>query len=126
MSTTALAKRPVKRNKLGRFQPGTAAGPGNPNARRTALLKSTLVNAVSEEDLRAVVRALVKRAKRGDIQAAKLLFDRLLGKPGVLTETEPEQEDETSFCMSDVIRGLHKNKAQEAGTQSRSSRLSPG
>ena len=105
--TTALA---VKRDKLGRFQPGTRGGPGSPHAKRVSELKSTVVNAVTEADLRDVVRALIKKAKGGDISAAKLLFDRLLGKPGVLTEAEPEQEGEAKFNMSDVIRGLHTQR----------------
>ena len=31
--------------------------------------------------MRAIVAALVEKAKRGDVSAASLLFDRVLGKP---------------------------------------------
>ena len=68
------------RDKLGRFAQGNAGGPGNPYARRVAELRSALMDAVTEDDLRAVV-AKLKKAKEGDIAAIREVLDRALGKP---------------------------------------------
>jgi hypothetical protein len=65
----------------GRFAPGNAGGPGNLYAARVGELRGALLDAVTPEDLRAVVRALVDAAKGGDVTAAKVLFERVLGRP---------------------------------------------
>ncbi len=70
-----------RRDSQGRFAKGNAGGPGNPFARRVATLRSLIVDAVTEDDLRAVVSALVEQAKNGDVVAARELLNRLIGKP---------------------------------------------
>jgi len=40
-----------------------------------------MINAVTEQDLREVIKALVAEAKSGDLAAVRELLDRLLGKP---------------------------------------------
>ena len=69
------------RDRRGRFAPGNPGGVGNPHARRVAALRAELLGAVTAKDLRAVVRALVARAKEGDPVAIKLLFAYVLGPP---------------------------------------------
>ena len=68
------------RDEKGRFAQGWKGGPGNPLAKRVAQLRSMILEAVTEEDLRAVVVALIKKAKGGDVMAARELLDRLVGK----------------------------------------------
>jgi len=65
----------------GRFVAGNRAATGNPFARRVARLRSVLLDAVSDDDLQAVARKLVRQAKRGDVAAAKLLLTYLIGRP---------------------------------------------
>jgi len=65
----------------GQFAKGNAGGPGNPHGKRVADLRAALLEAVTPEDIRAVAHTLVKRAKMGEVQAIRELFDRLLGKP---------------------------------------------
>lgn len=65
----------------GRFAVGNAGGPGNPHVARVAKLRAVLLDAVTEDDLRAVVAKLVGLAKCGDIAAIKLLLERTIGKP---------------------------------------------
>jgi hypothetical protein len=69
------------RDATGRFTKGNPGGPGNPFARRVALMRQTMLEAVSDEDLRAIVRTLVDQAKRGENNSVQILFDRLFGKP---------------------------------------------
>jgi len=69
------------RDSSGRFAKGNPGGPGNPYAAQVGRLRSALVNAVTEEDMREVIMALVEKAKGGSIAAARVLFDRVLGKP---------------------------------------------
>ncbi len=68
------------RDGRGRFATGNRCAVGNPLARRVAQLRSMILEAVSEDDLRAVVLALIEKAKNGDVMAARELLDRLVGK----------------------------------------------
>jgi hypothetical protein len=69
------------RDDRGRFLPGNPGGPGNPLAVRVSRLRSALLNAVTEDDVKEIVRKLVSLAKDGDTVAARILFDRVLGRP---------------------------------------------
>lgn len=75
------APSPNGRDGRGRFSRGNAGGPGNPYAAVVSRWRSAVTNAVSDEDLREVVRALVRAAKRGEAWAVRDLFDRTLGRP---------------------------------------------
>ena len=86
------------RDSRGRFARGNAGGPGNPNGRKVAELRSALLNAVSRRDVAEIVRKIKQQAKKGDISAARELLDRVLGKAsqGVQLELQqPEAEEET-------------------------------
>ncbi len=76
------------RNTKGQFAKGNPGGPGNPHAKQVAKLRSLIVETVTEKDLRAVVAALVERAKDGDVVAIRELLNRLTGKPA--TSLDPE------------------------------------
>src|SRR4051794_23432735 len=82
------------RDARGRVAPGNPGGPGNPFARRTAELRREFLAEATGEDLRAVCRALLERAKEGDVAAAKLALGYLVGKPekAVDPDTLDEQE----------------------------------
>jgi hypothetical protein len=71
----------VKRDEGGRFAEGNEGGPGNPYVRQVAALRAQLLEAVTPEDLREVVEAIVAAAKGGNLGACKILLDRLLGPP---------------------------------------------
>ena len=87
MSDLPSTNGPDGRDARGRFAKGNTGGPGNPHARKVAQLRSALLRAVSAGDLRAVVTQLVDQAKAGDVQAARLLLDRLFG-PAVSIDFE--------------------------------------
>lgn len=72
---------PNGRDQAGRFAAGNRCAKGNPFARRMAELRSALISAVTDEDLRDIIKALIEKAKRGDVPAAKEVLDRTLGRP---------------------------------------------
>jgi len=65
----------------GRFQPGNQAAVGHSS--RSQKLRHVMLEAISEDDLRAVVTKLVALARAGNLGAAKLLLDRTIGKVSV-------------------------------------------
>src|SRR5262245_51728507 len=77
--TTAEA--PHDRDASGRFLKGCKGGPGNQHARRTAALRRVLLATVTDDDMRAVAQELLQQAKVGVLEAVKLFFLYVLGKP---------------------------------------------
>lgn len=70
------------RNASGQFGVGNKGGPGAGSlARKTTALRAALLEAVTAEDIKAIVEKLVEDAKAGSIQAAHEILDRCLGKP---------------------------------------------
>ncbi len=65
----------------GRFVAGNRAGRGNPRNRQAQHLRCEMLEMVTEEDIEKIVRRLVAAAIDGDLNATRLLFDRLFGKP---------------------------------------------
>jgi len=97
---------PNGRTPRGQFAKGNPGGPGNPYARRTAALRSALLDAVTEADIRAVARALVKRAKDGEVPAVRELLDRLLGRAG-------DVQDLAAPTMLRVITGVPRSEDED-------------
>lgn len=62
------------------FRKGNKGGPGNPLAKQTNQLRAALVNAVTRADVDKIAKGLLRKAKKGDVAAARELFDRLFGK----------------------------------------------
>src|ERR1700731_2757092 len=58
-----------ERDGRGRFAPGNKGGPGNPFARRSATLRQAMLDAVTAEDLQALVRQLIQKARDGEVAA---------------------------------------------------------
>ncbi len=95
------------RDASGRFAKGWKGGPGNPYVRHVAKIRSVLMSAVSDDDLVQMVRALVEKAKAGDVMAAREVLDRLLGKARVAVAVEPEPQrtlEEIEAAMAGMIQ----------------------
>ena len=75
------APSPNGRDGRGRFAAGWKGGPGNPHAAQVARLRAEMLNAVTPDDMRAIVSRLVELAKGGDVRAIKEVLDRTLGRP---------------------------------------------
>ena len=90
------------RDASGRFAKGWKGGPGNPHARHVAEIRSVLMSAVSDDDLRAIVSTLVEKAKAGDVMAAREVLDRMLGKAKVSIESKPPAMRTPDEVMADI------------------------
>src|SRR5262245_1129637 len=65
----------------GRFRANNRAACGRSHGRRGLALKDALLDEVTPQTLRAVAKKLVSMAKAGNIEATKVLFTWVLGKP---------------------------------------------
>ena len=81
----------------GTFRPGNKGGPGNPFARQVGLLRKKILETLGTKSFDRVLEAVIEKAEKGDIPAAKLLFQYALGKPG--PTVEPDRLDLEEFKL---------------------------
>lgn len=74
--------------RTGRFLPGNRAAVGNRSKFGHGRARAAIAERLTGKRLGHVVEALIRRAQRGDRDAARLLFERLDGRP------RPERDDE--------------------------------
>jgi len=79
------------RDANGRFTAGNRGGPGNPFKRQVAGIRQALIKSISEEEIHRVGRKLLELSLEGNVPAAKLLFEYVIGKP--LPAPEPDRLD---------------------------------
>ena len=91
----------------GRFAAGNTLGRGNPHAAQVARLRSAMLSAVTEDDVKAGVGKLVLLAKGGDVAAIKLLFDRVLGKV-VAIEEPPVSSPERAAKIAEIAERIRR------------------
>lgn len=97
------------RDASGKFTAGNKAGHGNPRAKRTAQFRTAILEAVTPEDVQAIIHALVTKAKEGDVIAAREVFDRTVGKVPVPTQPAGETLEARARAYAEALR-----QAQEA------------
>ena len=68
------------RDAQGRFVCGNRGGPGNPFAKRTAELRSAMLDALTPDAVRRVVLRMIDSALDGDVAAAKIVLERAVGR----------------------------------------------
>lgn len=71
------------RDGKGRFQPGHVpinGGKNNESKAKGKALHDALLAAVTAQDIQAIVKKLISKAKNGNIPAAKEVLDRCIGK----------------------------------------------
>jgi hypothetical protein len=88
------------RDALGRFTAGAPPGPGrpvaNPFARYQTELRQVLLGQVTPADLRAVMKTVLRLAKRGNLAATDLLLKWTLGGPPPAIDPDRADEHELS------------------------------
>ena len=87
----------TERDGQGRFTPGNTAAVGHKNHRAAAAqrYKEAVLRAVDENELEAVVKALLEKAKKGDVSAAKEILDRCCGR----VRLQDESDDRVEYRM---------------------------
>ena len=103
------------RNGSGQFTTGNQHGKGNPLFGKVATLRAEALKSVTPATVKGLIKALIERAKAGDIAAAKLILPYLIGQPATAKELETEIESEpvTMDRMTDEelqahIQGIYK------------------
>jgi len=94
---------PAGRDSSGRFCRGNKGGPGNPFARKTAALRQALLDTVTAEDLQAIVRQLIQKAKEGDVSAARLVLSYTVGKPDKAVDPDNVDRHEWQQFQQDRV-----------------------
>jgi hypothetical protein len=91
----------------GMFRPGHTLSRGNnggnPNVRRQAEYKRALISCGSEEDIQKLYATLTKAALDGDIPAAKLLLDHLVGRPVQSVELSGPDNEPARVELSTLV-----------------------
>jgi hypothetical protein len=91
------------------FRKGWSGGPGSPNTGRIAAdLRKALMEVVDAEDIRQIACVLKGKAKSGNLEAIKLLFDRVLGPANALDLIERLEKLETQADVEREIDGAFK------------------
>ncbi len=93
------------RDNRGRFCKNNKGGPGNPFARRTAALRQAMLDAVTAEDLQAIVRQLLQKAKEGDLSAARLVLSYAIGKPDKAVDPDTLDQQEWLLWQQEAVAG---------------------
>lgn len=74
-------------NRAGKlFVKGNSLGKGNPNARRQYELRQALLGAAEPRHVEGVYRVMLKAALEGDVAAAKLVLEYIVGRPAQALE----------------------------------------
>ena len=94
---------PAERDTKGRFTTGNRIGKGRPIGSKVDRLRRAMLSAVTPEDISEIIRVLVSLAKSGDLTAAKIVLDRVLG-PSVPADLIERLEELESFA--DAREGL--------------------
>jgi hypothetical protein len=88
------------RDDNGRYASRWIQEPANPYARRVALLRQALLEALTEEEAVAIFKKLIELAKEGSVAAAKLVFQYALGDPLPASHPDWVEHDEWRLRMA--------------------------
>ena len=101
------------RDTNGRFAKGNPGGTGNPHAQKVARLRSLILESVTEDDLRAIVAILVKRAREGDLAAIRELFNRLVGSPADVVDRKEQAKQRHKIALEQLELADRRVELQE-------------
>jgi hypothetical protein len=100
------------RGEKGRFTAGNRFGKGNPHYRRLARNRTLFLEAIGDDDLKALARQLHADALAGDREAARLVLAYVIGRP--VDAVDPDQADlhewqllaEASPTRAEMLRAI--------------------
>src|SRR5262245_60732942 len=82
---------PNGRSADGRFVTGNRFGPGNPFYRRQAELRRSVLDLFTPEDVMSLLRVMLALGRNGDVAAARVFLEYVVGKPH--KAPDPDRED---------------------------------
>lgn len=91
------------RDGRGRFVAGNPGGPGNPFGRRVAELRQAMLDSVGKDDIQAINRKMIEKAREGDAAAAKLVYQYSLGRPAQTVDPDRVDLDEWRLSLATSI-----------------------
>ena len=98
------------------FKPGQSGNPaGRPKQVATRLIRemsAELAEGSNETRLRRIVEALLTKAEAGDLEAVKIVFDRLEGRPRQAVSLDLGERER---CER-MVEGMIEAEAAEGGT----------
>lgn len=74
----------------GKFAPGNKMSRGNPFTKRQALYRIEFAKAITPLQMQAFAQRMYELAMLGEMQAARIVCDYLLGKPKPLDDTKSD------------------------------------
>ncbi len=103
-----LASNNAKKTRGRPFKPGNNMGRGRPQGSRN---KATIMlEKIMAKDGEAVVQAVISAAKEGDMQAAKLVLDRVLpprkGRPVTLALPSVRTAENLQVSVTETLRAM--------------------
>ena len=99
----APPKPEAQRDQRGRFAAGNRGGPGNPFARQTAALRVALINAATPERITNIANAILEKAEKGNVSAAKLVFAYTVGKPAAAADPDTLDQQEMKTLANNHV-----------------------
>jgi hypothetical protein len=100
-SANGVSSQQDGRQPNGQFAKGNRGGPGNPYARRVAELRKMMIECATDERMRAIVIAVLDKPAEGNMQAAKLAFQYIYGKPTDSAHPDRIDQDEWRNMQED-------------------------
>ena len=85
----------------GKFAMGNRESKGNPLAQSVNKFRAAIHAAITPDDVQAVIKMLLIKAKEGNVAAAQELLSRLVGKPAAAIEI-----DSDSAVLIKVVAGV--------------------
>ncbi|MCE9605326.1 MAG: hypothetical protein K8U03_10540 [Planctomycetia bacterium] len=97
---------PSGRAPTGQFAAGNSYAKGNRHSRRVSASRDAIAGAITADDLADVAKALLVKAKEGDVSAARELFDRCLGKAVPMPSGDDDDIGPTKRPTPEELRAL--------------------
>ena len=104
----------AKAQNRGHFLPGNPGGPGNPHAAAMSLFRSQLLDAVTPADLKAIIKAQVAKAKKGDLRAAQLILSYTAGAPMAAAPDPDIESGDITFVSTISVDGVISCREERA------------
>lgn len=92
------------RNAQGHFLKGNKGGPGYPGAARVFEFRKAIQDAVEPEVAAGIIRKAAAMALNGNVDAMRLVLDRLVGKPTEHLKVEGDLKHTVSMIQAGLDR----------------------